>query len=459
MWIIVFCACSNEQNDFSVSLQADVKKLGGSGSNRATAYIDSNKIIETADEIHFFWLDYFEGSFRVMGTTYDKVESIWSESIFISDEVWDNHGGPAVVIDNAGIIHLFFGPHSGPMKYIRSKNPHNIEAWTGSQEIGDHLTYPTVVIDNSNSIYLFARKYDGSHAIDELTSLVFYKNENGIWSQPTDLAIPNFNKWIDAGKKLNYSQLGYVRWTQSARIDSKNRIHLVYKNYEYLPEDLITDYQNFRGGASYFVGYLYSDDGGTTWNANEQPLVLPATPQTIEKIIGESDPPIEGYYYNISNLSLDANDQPVVVLSKQSNNSSTDILLAQRQGGKWELSSIFPESKGYKYATPIALSIDNNNNFFVATSRYPVANFCNCENDWGNRYIQTTISMSENGGVLFDDIYSSDVDENNPVWFANIQNVTYLNNYPSLLITVGNSVEENTNNVYAIRISEKVETP
>ena len=70
----------------------------------------------------------------------------------------DDHGAPAVIVDNSGYIHVFYGTHADtPLKYAKSTNPEDISAWTAQSDIGDWVSYPQIVKDSSGVIHLFMR--------------------------------------------------------------------------------------------------------------------------------------------------------------------------------------------------------------------------------------------------------------------------------------------------------------
>jgi len=91
----------------------------------------------------------------------------------------DNHGRPALIIDNEGYIHLFFGGHGGRREFganplgrhgkgrqthVMSKNPGDISSWEILDNISPFGTYSQLVKMPNGNIYLFYRH--GSHRSD-----------------------------------------------------------------------------------------------------------------------------------------------------------------------------------------------------------------------------------------------------------------------------------------------------
>ena len=88
----------------------------------------------------------------------------------------DNHGKPAMIIDDEGYIHLVFGGHggtkdlginslgnyhAGKMKHVVSKNPLDITEWEKLDNISPFGTYNQFVKMDNGDIYLFYRH--GAH--------------------------------------------------------------------------------------------------------------------------------------------------------------------------------------------------------------------------------------------------------------------------------------------------------
>lgn len=88
----------------------------------------------------------------------------------------DNHGKPALVVDNEGYIHLIFGGHGGLPEHgknplgnthygkqihVVSKNPQDISSWEVLDNIPPFGTYAQLIKMDNNDIYYFYRH--GAH--------------------------------------------------------------------------------------------------------------------------------------------------------------------------------------------------------------------------------------------------------------------------------------------------------
>jgi len=70
----------------------------------------------------------------------------------------DDHGQPAILVDNGGYIHIFYGSHTSQQKYARSTNSEDISSWDDMGNITPYATYPQPIQLSSGTIYMFYRK-------------------------------------------------------------------------------------------------------------------------------------------------------------------------------------------------------------------------------------------------------------------------------------------------------------
>ena len=227
--------------------------ISAAGSGRATAYIESPKIIRRGDRTHVTWLDSTPAGFRVRVRTLDQTTGTWGEPVTVG-EAEDNHGGPALTIDEAGYLHILYYSHHHPFRYRRSVRPNDASAWTPYSEFGNNLTYPALVCAADGTLIMVARRsYDDQPWELEL------------WTKPPGAP------WRQHGPVLrsripNYAQFGAsLAWSPDHRI-----LHLGARILE-LPNGELTDM--YAG-----VVHLTSADLGQTWRDTDgRPLAGPAT--------------------------------------------------------------------------------------------------------------------------------------------------------------------------------------
>lgn len=99
-------------------------------------------------------------------TGYDHATDSWLGTYRIADNPLseDTHGGPALVIDDAGYLTVFYGGHNTALRYARSLYPHSIGAWSAYSTVlpeGDPMsiraTYPQPRAVAGGGIELFYR--------------------------------------------------------------------------------------------------------------------------------------------------------------------------------------------------------------------------------------------------------------------------------------------------------------
>ena len=118
--------------------------LSATGSGRASAYLESGKIITFRGRTHVTWLDTPPEGFRIKIRTLDHASGQWSSAVTVGEAV-DNHGGPALTVDAAGYLHIVYFSHHHPFRYHRSVRPNDAGEWGEMEQFGRDLTYPTLL--------------------------------------------------------------------------------------------------------------------------------------------------------------------------------------------------------------------------------------------------------------------------------------------------------------------------
>ena len=119
--------------------------LSRRGSGRASAYAEANKIVTFQHKTHVAWLDSVTDGFCVRIRTLDRQSNQWSQMYTIG-MAYDNHGGPALTVDDRGFLHVVYYPHHHPFRYRKSKRPNDASEWEEEIEFGEELTYPLLSV-------------------------------------------------------------------------------------------------------------------------------------------------------------------------------------------------------------------------------------------------------------------------------------------------------------------------
>ncbi len=223
---------------------ASTKVLSERGSTRATRYMVSNKIVTIDGKTHITWLDSIS---EIMVATYDHAGGTWGEPVHVGSGT-DNHGGPALLSDSGGHLHIIFGPHAGPFHHCVSAQPNNTAEWTRQEDFGVDGTYPSAVFDTDDTLHIIYR--GGPYPAKRL--VYQRKPEGQPWSGLTDLAASPLES-------------GYTHFHSSLAIAPDQSLHVAY--------DIFYD------GVAKCAGYLTSSDRGDTWTlADGGAAQLPITP-------------------------------------------------------------------------------------------------------------------------------------------------------------------------------------
>jgi hypothetical protein len=237
--------------------------LSAEGSGRATAYLESNKIITYQGKTHVAWLDTPAEGFRIRLRTLDYATGQWSQ-IWTIGEAADNHGGPALTVDAQGYLHVVYYSHHHPFRYHRSVRPNDASEWGPREEFGIHLTYPTLLCGKDGTLILSARRsYDDKPW------------ELEIWTKAPGGA------WIQQPPVLRSRHPGYSQFAASmAWAPDHQRLFLSFRIYE------MPGYDNKIMDAITQVGCITSPDAGRTWTKLDgTPLTLPATIDNLESVV------------------------------------------------------------------------------------------------------------------------------------------------------------------------------
>lgn len=235
--------------------------LSATGSGRATAYLESGKIITFQGRTHVTWLDTPPEGFRIMIRTLDHASGQWSPAVTVGEAV-DNHGGPALTVDASGYLHIVYFSHHHPFRYHRSVRPNDASAWGAMEQFGVDLTYPTLLCAPDGSLILSARR---SFEDRPWELELWTKAPGAVWMR---------QRSVLRSRQLNYSQFATsMMWAPDHR-----RLLLSFRIYE------LPDYE--KKDAITAVSCITSPDSGETWTKLDgSPLTLPATVDDLDNLV------------------------------------------------------------------------------------------------------------------------------------------------------------------------------
>ncbi len=245
-----------------------------------------------------------DGNLGIYINTLDKSTNTWGMPYRIDDArtTVDTHNYPTLCIDNNGYIHVFYGCHTTPCYYARSRVPNESGAfpgdgdeggvWTTPTTIGTDLTYPIAfVVPSTNRIVMIAR------GGNQLQAQMFYSTNGGTtWNGPN--VIVNNN---DAN--------GFRTYCYGVRFDRvRERLHI---GYSFIKTGNITQgayyaYSDFSQAFAEGFFYWKGANGFQLGFTGGQPI----TRTTADAVI--TNAPNDRVIYFCRNVTLTNDGQPLV---------------------------------------------------------------------------------------------------------------------------------------------------
>ncbi|HLB68766.1 MAG TPA: BNR-4 repeat-containing protein, partial [Thermoplasmata archaeon] len=99
-------------------------------------------------------------SFMPYVTYYDHAANTWANQVPASTTNpldADGHGGPAILVQSTGRIHIFYGAHDSEIQYRRSRAVSDITSWEQMTAFSGTNTYPHAWETSNNTMYLLYR--------------------------------------------------------------------------------------------------------------------------------------------------------------------------------------------------------------------------------------------------------------------------------------------------------------
>lgn len=380
--------------------------ISATGSGRATAYIESPKIITFAGKTHVTWLDTPPEGFRIRIRTLDRASGRWSETWTIGEAV-DNHGGPALTVDREGYLHVVYYSHHHPFRYHRSVRPNDASAWEPMEQFGSDLTYPTLLCAADGTLILSARR-----------SYEKTPWELELWRKPPGQA------WERQGAILRSQRINYSQYAASMCWAPDHRtIYLSVRIYEQPSYD--------SPPVSYTaVGCMMSPDEGRTWTRLDgAPIALPATGDTIDLVHRSQS--AEARIVDSGAMALRPDGRPCIGYSVRMPDNAQGFLAIARAGGGWDhvhLNRFLPD--GWRDAALVfygGLTVGAAGRITLVT---PVMNYTDHFEAWGDPTTELVRMDSTDGGRTFSSRLLDAPDPLNPRWMPSLERPTGWNTVP-----------------------------
>lgn len=392
--------------------------LSETGSGRATAYIESPKIITFQGKTHVTWLDTPPEGFRIKIRTRDHATGQWGETVTVGEAV-DNHGGPALTVDAEGYLHIVYFSHHHPFRYHRSVRPNDASAWGPMEQFGADLTYPTLVCAQDGSLILTARRsYEKEPWALEL------------WRKPPGGA------WTRQGAILRAQRLNYSQFAASMSWEPDHRgLVLTFRVYEQPSYD--------TPPVSYtWIGVMRSTDEGRTWQKLDgTPIALPATFGATEVIFRTQS--ADGRRAEVGATALGPAGQLVIPYTEMLAHDMQGYLATPRADGGWDhlhLNQFLPpELRNHALQLTGGMVWTNDGRLRIVA---PLIDLSDGADYWAHPSTRLVCLESADGGKKFAAKLLGGGISGEPQWLPNVERATGFNELPlnpGVLYTEGDS--------------------
>lgn len=389
--IIIFSSCEKE-NVKKDAVSSEII-LSINASDRASAYIESNKILSIDNHKFITYLEKKDDIYIVM--LVHLIDNIIVESVIV-DKVLDNHGGAALALDHDNKIYIVYGGHVEKLKYRKVLNSLSLRGLGEIQVVDeqnpnlDWYTYPSIVFDKYNTMHLCYRA----------------ESKNPTNRNPEIRYCRIFSNGRIDIKSIKNSDYYYANYTASI-ICSNNNIDILYHEYGITKE---------KKDISNGVYLLRSSDSGETF--------------TSVSVFSED----ENTLYYISNITS-SNDEINFVLMDSKNPKDFLLLVSVALDNEVHSYDLLKNPVLKKYYTKnkyfpmpyVSMNSIGNVNYIVLANTI--------DNSWSsvsNRLLYFSCK-DKNINIIYDL-----KDENVMSWLPNIEKNIY--GIPSIIYTSNNRV-------------------
>lgn len=264
----------------------DPIRISTAGSDRATGYNMSNKIIRTPDALFVGWLDAPSAAgntAKIRLGVFDPATGAHRTTHTLGEGI-DNHCGPGLAMDPDDRLHCLIGAHHGPFLYRWTDDPEDAGSWSEPEPLGPDDTYPALAIDAHGTLHLAHRE-----KADRWQLWYRRKRKGEPWESPVSIAIS--------------PTPGYNHYMASLTVGPTGNLHLVFQ-YHFSETGNAAD---CKGRAAV---YLKSTDGGDTWIDDAGEVAsLPVTLESMAAIRYVPDGGDDRHAVRVANNVVDGNDR------------------------------------------------------------------------------------------------------------------------------------------------------
>lgn len=365
-------------------------QLSCDGSDRATAYSMSSKIVRRGDHLFVGWLDAPDentGQAGVMMGVCDIQTGALLKTVQLG-EGKDNHCGPALALDGNGRLHALVGAHHDPFLYRWSDEPEEAESWSDPEPLGPRDSYPALVADGDGTLHVAYREHGERWQLQYRR-----KKADGSWESSVSMAVS--------------PTPGYNHFMHDLTVGPTGTLHLTFQFY-------YAESGNSRDCRGRAAVHIQSSDGGDTWVNEGEIARLPLTIETARTIVAGFDVP--DYNLRIGNHVVDRDDHPWFYASMP---DPPRGVLWRRTGKGWETVELDRALPDLNLADgkSTALSYDARGRFHILVSTNPDG----LEKPWYDTGHEVFYLALESDGVVVEVKRMTDPDPDVARWLPSIE--------------------------------------
>ncbi|MSU51145.1 MAG: twin-arginine translocation signal domain-containing protein [Opitutus sp.] len=397
--------------------------LSRSGCGRATGYAEASKIITAGDRTHVAWLDADSRGFYVRIRTLDRRAGTWSPTWTVG-AAQDNHGGPGLIVDGRGFLHIVYYPHHASFRYRRSKRPNDASEWEPELQFGESLSYPVLLCTPDDTLLMTARRKFS--ATPEAPARPW---ELELWRKPAA------GTWQRERALLRSRHGGYTHFQESLAWGADGRtIHLGCRIFETTGVKDETPLET--------AGYLMSPDAGKTWRRADGAVVaLPATAETIDVLARGGG--ASGRTLFSGSLAVNLRGVPHLLHSVRENGRARSYLATPAPDGsgwvKLDLQAFLPEARRSRdLVMPGGLTFSASGRATMVATLVKLA--APTESDWAHPSSAVVRFWSDDDGRSFRSEVLEAPGAMTPHWLPNLERLTGKNVIPvepGIIFTAG----------------------
>ncbi|MHB0939678.1 MAG: BNR-4 repeat-containing protein [Armatimonadota bacterium] len=209
------------------------------GSDRATAYGMTNKIVRLGGKVYLTWQQF---DYRAVVAQFDPATGVCGAPTALALGS-DNHCGAALAATPSGELHAMAGAHTAAFIHRSTATPDDPDSWSLPLAVGACATYPSLVCDPAGRLHL---AYRYKHLTEGDPGGVIVQHYGGdrrwSWSQLVTMAVTP----------------GYHFPTNALAVALDGTLHLLVGFYKNFP-------QKAAPARVVAIGHFTTDDGGATW--------------------------------------------------------------------------------------------------------------------------------------------------------------------------------------------------